>query len=294
MQTITQYDYQPVSFYIWAEPHAIAMVEAALEEYALAITSDVNDASLLTLLVDADMVQEVEQALTRLKQSGMIGQLQWQQEQVAQLDWVAKVQSDFPPVQAGQFFIYRPHDKGALPRNKIGLCIDAVSAFGTGEHETTAGCLMAMQAVKRRYPRLRHILDMGAGTAILAVGAAKLWKGATVRAFDNDKIAVRVSQHNAVVNQVPHILSGYSNGYHHRAVLAHGRYDLIIANILAVPLKLMAVQTATALCKGGMLILSGILNGQVHLVEHAYQQQGFQLIQRQCYSKWAVLTLRKL
>lgn len=294
MQTIAHQTTQPVEFLFKGEATLLQQVEDFLEPHALAITHEIGQPPVLKILVDEEDVFFVEALLKQQQDSGALPDaLTYQQQRFAVVDWVAKVQEDFPPVRVGRFCIHRPEDKEKVPSGAFGLCIDAVSAFGTGEHDTTSGCLEMLQTLAKRQANYARILDMGAGTAILAIAAARLWPMANIAAFDNDKIAVRVSAENVKVNHLPKLYCAHSNGFLHRSVCAFGRYDLIIANILAVPLKEMAKDLRQALHPKGDVLLSGILYGpQVRMVAHAYQKQGLVLQKVMRHGKWAVLLLK--
>jgi ribosomal protein L11 methyltransferase len=294
MKNATDCQLQPIQITLQGEADFLAILEEALEPFALAITNIVSPELSLQILLEADMREMAENLIATLRVQTPSNKLQMQVQPLVPIDWVAKVQADFPAFSVDRYYVFSSQKKNHIPRNQLGLCIDAVSAFGTGEHETTAGCLHGMAAIYRQKPAIKRVLDMGCGTAILAIAAAKTWKMAKVLAFDNDTKAVEVSQHNIVVNRVhSRVQAGYSDGFKHAVVEANGYFDLVIANILAWPLKMMAPAAVRCVKPGGMLLLSGILNSQVNLVAHAYQKQKLQLISVQHYGKWSVLTLQK-
>jgi len=213
--------------------------------------------------------------------------------QLEPIDWVKQVQKDFPAFTLGRFYVHGSHAKEAPPKNHFPLLIDAAAAFGTGEHATTAGCLLALEQEKKERPHLRHVLDMGCGTAILGIGAAYLWKNARVSACDNDAVAVDVSQVNLKANRIAHRGKAWvSDGYRHGRVRQQ-RYEVVVANILAKPLMKMARLAAQSVAPGGTLILSGLLNEQENMVLAAHRMQGLYLKRRLRRGNWSVLVLRK-
>ena len=213
-------------------------------------------------------------------------------ERVAERDWLAENQASFPPLSAGRYFIHGSHHRGRVPAGRLGLRIDAATAFGTGEHATTEGCLIALDRLAR-HGRRRRVLDMGAGTGILAIAAAKTWRR-RVRARDIDAEAVRVTWRNAAVNGVAALIDvRRGDGYRDRLLRRAGPFDLVFANILARPLMLMAKDLARALKPGGTAVLSGLLARQEAAVLAAHRAQGMTLRRRIAISGWHTLVLRR-
>jgi ribosomal protein L11 methyltransferase len=210
-------------------------------------------------------------------------------EKLPRRDWVSINQASFQPLAVGRFFIHGSHYKGHIPPGCIALEIDAATAFGTGEHATTRGCLTMLNAVSAPGPR--RILDMGTGTGILAMGAAKRWRRRVV-ARDIDPESVRVTAHNIRRNGVtPLINVARSNGYRERGVIARRPYDLILANILARPLERMAADLRRALKPGGIAVLSGLLAYQEPGVLAAHRIAGLTLRQRIVIDGWSTLVI---
>ncbi len=211
----------------------------------------------------------------------------------AQKDWVATIAQDFPPLHVGRFYVHGSHIKEPPPVGTTPLQIDAGAAFGSGEHATTSGCLRAMEAAYRQGKRPARVLDMGTGSGILAIAAAKLFPTACVEAYDLDKVSVRVAAENTHINQVnKHIRVAHSNGYLHKDIMRGlDSYDMILANILARPLCQMAKHASAALAPGGVLILSGLLSEQENMVMHAHRLQGLYLSQRFRANGWSALML---
>jgi ribosomal protein L11 methyltransferase len=210
-------------------------------------------------------------------------------EKLPRQDWVSINQASFQPLAVGRFFIHGSHHKDRVPAGRIALEIDAATAFGTGEHATTRGCLAVLDAVSARGPR--RLLDMGTGTGILAMGAAKRWRRRVV-ARDIDPESVRVTAHNIRRNGVaPLIAVARSNGYRERGVFARRPYDLVLANILARPLERMAADLRRALKPGGIAVLSGLLAYQEPGVLAAHRLAGLSLRQRVVIDGWSTIVL---
>jgi ribosomal protein L11 methyltransferase len=213
-------------------------------------------------------------------------------EALPDVDWLKANQEGFPPLRIGRFYVYGSHVAAPVPAGAIGLRIDAATAFGTGEHATTHGCLEALDRLAR-HGRRRRILDMGTGTGILAIAAAKLW-GVPVLACDIDRNSVRVAAENAGVNGVAKLVGCHaSDGYAARAIRAGAPYDLIFANILAGPLVAMAPALARHLAPGGIAILSGLLAAQEAFVRDAHRAQGLTFRDRLPRQGWHTLMFEK-
>ena len=207
------------------------------------------------------------------------------------IDWVAESQRRLPPIRAGRFFVHGAHVEGPAPLGSIPLQIDANAAFGTGRHESTHGCLLALQSLARAGFRPRRLLDMGCGSGILALAMARLW-GRPVLAVDSDRPSVTVAAVNARINRVAGLIRPLAAaGYRHRLVRASGPFDLIAANILAEPLSAMAHDLHTHLAPGGRAILSGLLARQERLVLNKHTSLGLRLERRIRLGDWATLIL---
>ncbi|MBZ0218725.1 MAG: 50S ribosomal protein L11 methyltransferase [Fimbriimonadaceae bacterium] len=199
--------------------------------------------------------------------------------------------SGLAPVRAGRFFVYGRHDKDKIPAGAIPVEIDASLAFGTGHHGTTEGCLLALDEVLTAR-RFTDVLDLGCGTALLAIAVAKAL-GVAVLASDIDPEAVRVARENANLNGVGDLVRcETAAGFDHPVFERNKPFDLILANILAGPLIDMASDMAAHMAPGGIAILSGLLIEQSAQVEASYHANGFRVISRLHRGDWAILTLR--
>ncbi len=222
--------------------------------------------------------------------------------EVGNLDWLKKVAADFPPLPIARWTVYGAEHRHKITNHRLALQIDATSAFGTGEHPTTRGCLLLLdELLKRRggtapLPRREHcysMLDVGCGSGILAMGFAKACRGRAV-AVDLDPDAVAIAAGNIGANGLRnHVRTARSFGYRNPLVGGNAPYDLIMANIFARPLCLMAKDLARHLRPGGVAILSGLLNSQANAVLAAHRQQGLYLIKRLRLGEWSVLALRR-
>jgi len=214
---------------------------------------------------------------------------------VAPRDWVADSLRLFPPNRAGHYFIHGTHYETAPPPSTIAICLNPGRAFGSGEHATTRGCLLALDNLARGR-RFSRPLDMGSGSGILAIAMARTWR-VPVLAADNDVKTIAVARDNAKRNRVlPLIRNLRADGFS-AAVAKAGPYDLICANILANPLCAMAADMARVLAPadkgGGIVVLSGFLIGDARRVHGAYARHGLRLIASYDVKGWRTLVLER-
>ena len=222
---------------------------------------------------------------------------------IAEKDWVSESQKLLHPVDAGLFFVYGSHDADKIPADRISLLVEAGQAFGTGQHETTHGCLLAIGDLSTelggdKVPKTA--LDLGCGSGLLALAMSRVWP-ITIVASDIDPIATETTILNADANQTPvvDLQSGQagiaaltSDGFEDTALGGAGPYDVIVANILAKPLQDMAPDIVKNLSAGGTLVLSGLLGTQEDAVCAAYAKEGMELVRRYVRGEWHSLMLR--
>ena len=211
-------------------------------------------------------------------------------EVLADADWLAMALSGLPPVKAGRFFIFGVHDRGRAPVNAVNLRIEAGAAFGTGHHGTTVGCLLAYDRLLKAKIYAK-VLDVGAGTGVLAIAAARTGSKLAV-GTDIDAVSVRISRENAEVNGA-NARFVHASGLRHRLVAEHAPYDLVFANILARPLIGLSQDIKGALKPGGVAILSGLLRTQERAVKAAYLSRGFRVMFAIRRDAWVALVLRR-
>lgn len=269
---------------------AVGHYAPALDERALARSAmregNVHTADwMLTWLVDG--------APDEAELRKILGNDNWRVEKVADVNWLEHSYKQFEPFSIDEFFVYGSHFEGETPLGQIPLLIDAATAFGSGEHGTTAGCLRALLALQDARVKPRRILDMGTGSGILAVAAVKLWSVPAL-AVDIDPESVIVAVRHAKMNGTgTAITSVQGDGFDAPAVAERGPFDLIIANILAGPLVQMAPGLCAVLAPGGHIILSGMLDEQTPEVQAAYERLGCHALRQFHQAGWAALLLRR-
>ncbi|MFZ2997352.1 50S ribosomal protein L11 methyltransferase [Sphingobium sp.] len=213
-------------------------------------------------------------------------------------DWVTISQQGMEPVTAGRFHVRNLAIDPEQPGH-VNLLITASRAFGTGQHETTAGCLAMLDRMHRVGTRCRNVADIGTGTGLLAFAALNLWPRAYAIASDIDPVAVEISVENAAANSVPlghgqgRLALVTAAGGNHPALIGRAPYDLLIANILAGPLIELAPSLCALVEDGGTILLAGLLKDQADAVLAAYRAQGMRLAERADRGDWPTLRLRK-
>ena len=236
---------------------------------------------------DQDLVRELVTAA-----AGATAAAELAFDRVSQRDWVAASLEGLAPVRAGRFLVHGGHDRARVRSNDIGLEIEAALAFGTGHHGTTRGCLLMLDSIlKQRRPR--RILDVGAGTGVLALAAARALRQ-RVAAGDIDPVAVAAARANAQLNgATPWVTPVVATGVGHPAIKSGAPYDLIFANILARPLRLLAPSLCAVASSDADIVLSGLLARDVPGVLTAYAAQGFALARKGELDGWACLLIRR-
>ena len=272
----------------------------AMSEAPVIVTREIDeDAGLWQL--DAYMDAKPGAALLKLLQS-FVPSAKSQQPVVAELpeeDWVTLSQQGLEPVRAGRFFVHTSSCADRVPPGTTPFLIDASQAFGTGGHDTTAGCLAMLDRLARQGASPRNIADIGTGTGLLAFAAMALWRRAKVIASDIDPASIFVTRDNAGINGVSlgrgggRLALAVAPGTDHPAIRHRAPYDLVIANILAGPLITLAPDIAAATAPGGHAILAGLIARQMDPVLAAYRAQGFRLAARGGSAEWPCLLLVK-
>jgi ribosomal protein L11 methyltransferase len=213
-------------------------------------------------------------------------------ESVAATDWVAQSLADLKPVRAGRFLVHGAHDRAKLRANDIGIEIEAALAFGTGHHGTTRGCLQALGDLAKRR-RIRRVLDVGTGSGILAIAAARILH-ARVTASDIDARAIEAARGNARINRaVPLLAFVRAPGTTARAIISAAPYQLIFANILLGPLTRLAVPFRRLTAPGARIVLSGLLPNHANAVLAIYRAQGLVVEKRITRDGWVTLVMHR-
>lgn len=208
-------------------------------------------------------------------------------------DWVAQVRRELHPVHAGRFTVHGAHDAHRVGPERIALRIEAAMAFGTGHHATTRGCLLLIDRLARQGIRPRRVADIGCGTGVLAMAAARIWRAACI-ATDIDPVAVETARENVRANALgPWILTGCAPGMRHQALRRAAPFGLVCGNILAGPLKRLAPDIARHLAPGGRAILSGLLRDQAKEVEAVFRGHGMLHEHHVVLGEWTSLMLRR-
>ena len=219
---------------------------------------------------------------------------QFSVSELPETDWVSKVARELRPVEAGRFFIYGSHDADKVPQDRIGLLIEAAMAFGTGHHGTTLGCLRALDRLAVNGFQGRSVIDVGCGTAVLAMAAAAIWPD-PILASDVDEVAVDVARANVAANNLSDkIRCLEAAGFDNPDLRQSAPFDLVFANILKGPLIDLAPAMSTHMKTGGYAILSGLLIEQAEDVLASYHQNDLHLEDREDIDEWSTLTLVKV
>jgi ribosomal protein L11 methyltransferase len=211
-------------------------------------------------------------------------------EPIAAADWVAQSLAGLKPVRVGRFVIHGAHDRAHLRPNEISIEIEAALAFGTGHHGTTRGCLLALADLTKRR-RVRRVLDIGSGTGVLAIAAARLLRTRVV-AGDIDPVAVRSARGNARLNRIASMVSlSRAAGTCTQAIIAHAPYQLIFANILVGSLTRLAMPLRKVAAPGAHIVLSGLLPSHANSILAIYRAQGLTLERRVSLEGWVTLVM---
>jgi ribosomal protein L11 methyltransferase len=213
-------------------------------------------------------------------------------ERIPGADWVARSLAGLRPVRAGRFIVHGAHDRAGLRANDIGIEIEAALAFGTGHHGTTRGCLLALADLTKRR-RIRNVLDIGTGSGVLAIAAARLLR-TRITAGDIDPVAVRAARDNAEQNHALSMVTfSRAAGVCAQTIRTRGPYDLIFANILMGPLTRLAVSIRKLAAPEARVVLSGLLPGHANAVAGIYRAQGLLLERRITLEGWVTMVMRR-
>lgn len=214
--------------------------------------------------------------------------------ELPEIDWVAKVRRELSPVDAGRFFVFGSHDADKVPQGRIALQIEATVAFGTGHHGTTLGCLLAFDKLLDQGFQPARVADIGCGTAVLALAAARTLPDALVIASDIDEVAVEVAEANCAINGLEgRVECLEAAGFDHPRLAEAAPFDLVFANILKGPLIELAPDMARNIAEDGLCILSGLLVVQADSIIAAYEAEGFTLQSRNDLGEWSALVLQR-
>lgn len=279
-------------------PESAALsVETAFEGLALSAaafeTDEKNNLWTIDLLCqDNPDMEEIERRMQILAVTSGAPKPTITIERFEQQDWLSQVAKTFPAFSIGRFYVHGSHITDKPPVGSIPIHVDAGGAFGSGEHGTTSCCLEALESLSKRHG-FSKVLDMGCGSGILAIAAAKLWR-TNILAADIDPVAVQVTKENATINRVQtQIEAIVSDGYANKRIKEGAPYELIISNILARPLVAFAPMLAAHLDKGGFAVLSGLLSSQEAQVRSAHQAQGLKFRERFVNGDWHTLVFQK-
>lgn len=269
-------------------PEAYQNVLSELFETMLIFESDDKSAWQIKLILTEEPCQETYDLIMATAKNFDLDQPKIETIKLPETDWLAENRKSFPAMTIGGFFIHGSHLESSNDDSLIPIQVDASLAFGTGEHATTRGCLEMIASIEQ--PAVgASILDLGCGTAILAIAMAKLWQR-DIWASDIDEDSVMMAWQNCIDNNVGSLVHTlHSNGFDHPVFEEQTPFSLIVANILAEPLCQLAPEMKKNIAGHGKIILSGLLVEQKDRVVKAYEQQGFKLEQEKIIGEWATL-----
>jgi len=273
---------------------AFAMADAVMEEYGLALSASAFEDADGNWVFEATCDQKPDVArFNELAQTVLHGSVEFTVAKVPDKDWVAHSLEGLSAIDTGEFFVHGSHVDAPDNQNTIAIKIDAGQAFGTGHHETTTGCLEAISLIANSGSKPARILDLGTGTGILAIAAAKRFE-MNVLATDIDAKAIEVTKDNCQINDVSdEIETAVSTGMDHAIFNQRGPFDLVLANILAGPLVELAPDIAKNTAVDGIIVLAGLLNRQADGVVQAYSENKIALLERIEKGDWTILRLQR-
>ena len=276
-----------------ASTELFSALETEFEEDGLALAiTEIDEAAgtdEISVYAETDDIKAVEARIRAVAGTTGAG-LAISYETLPDVDWVTKSLEGLKPVRAGGFVVHGSHDRDTIQPGEVSIEIEAGLAFGTGHHGTTSGCLDMLAAlVPQKKPT--NALDLGTGSAVLAIAIAKL-SSISILATDIDPIAVNVAAENTRLNDVDkQVITATAEGFDDPVFSRHGPFEMIVANILAGPLMALAPQMRQHLAPEGVVILSGILDSQHDKVVAAYEAQGFRHIETLHREEWVTIHL---
>ncbi|MBT4879383.1 MAG: methyltransferase [Alphaproteobacteria bacterium] len=277
-----------LTFELLAENHN--HIEQVLEPHIISISSFEIPETLNIWSLDAFFQEPSKGQILEILEAESISD--FTVKVVPDVNWLQESYKSFPPLTIGDYFIYGSHYEGDLPNDKLAIILNAATAFGSGEHPTTAGCLQFLSNLKDEI-KVERPLDMGCGSGILAIAIAKAWSSKVI-ACDIDPESVRMTEQNAVENDVENLIQTFeSNGYDNPLLREEAPFDLIVSNILAKPLIEMASGLSASLAPNGLAILSGLLESQMKGVTAAHEAEGVMLVESIFKEGWATLLMKQ-
>lgn len=268
-------------------------LQSFAEDFFEVVANDYTDEGLEQLvgyLRNSVSVDDMKEKATELG----IELPEYEVEKLQSEDWLADNVIEFAPLQVADFLVYGIHEKDVNTAGKIGVRVYAATAFGS-EHQTTKCCLRGISDINKLVGEVGNILDVGTGSGILSIAAAKLWKNSQITAVDIDEESVMVAAQNAKDNNVDRqLVVAYSDGYSSETVQKNAPYDVILANILARPLIMMAKDMTNSLKIGGYAVISGFIDDQVDWVVGEHEQYGLELQKIYEEDNWRAALLKKV
>jgi len=276
-------------------PHNAEIFEVAFSDdsisYSFFQNADEKSISLQFIMQEKPDEQTLREVMRQLCVVAGLEEVEYELAKLNDTDWIAETIKSFPPIYAGDFFVYGSHHKGHVPRGKIPLLMDAGTAFGSGEHATTAACLEALTHLSKKY-KYRKVLDVGTGSGILSIAARKKHRKAHITSVDIDDTAVKFAREYSAKNGIRGKAQfAVSNGHKSRAAKKNAPYNLIFANILARPLMKMAKDLSLHIDKNGHAILSGLLDRHERMALYPHRMKGLVLKKRIRKNGWLALII---
>ncbi len=272
-------------------------IETILEElfFSVAISVQKLDPTKKTLVVTAlfDIVPKLDRVESYLERCTLAKIVSVQLIELPQKDWVKDNRKQFPAFKVGRFWVYGSHIKSPLPQGLFSICVNAAQAFGSGTHATTRGCMLAIQSNLLSQRQINRVLDLGCGSGILSMAAKCIFPDASVIAADYDSMSVKTTLENWRLNQFPKkgFFAVHSDGFSNARLRTRQKFDLIIANILAKPLREFSPCIANNLKSNGRVILSGLLTSQVRDIRAIYRHHHLFIRYHLQNEEWSTLLL---